>query len=120
MLDYIYKQALQWAYVPVLFPLPPKPEIVQVLQNDLKQAVDYDSFIGYFYLWRYVMTKIYSFFMSQWNAAKGVSDTISKLVWINIHNPPCNTVQDHAVARMILIMGVIIHRLNHFFTANQT
>ena len=57
--------------------------------------------------------------MSMWNAGKGVSDTVSKFVWLNIHDPPCDTVQGHAISRMLLIVAVIIHRLNHFFTAKD-
>ena len=126
MLAYVYKQALQWAYEPALTPIP-KNQITLVLQEDLKQTIDYEIFIGYYYLWQYIIKKlplplprlarIVPFIMSLWNAGKGVSDTVSKLVWMNIHDPPCNTVQGHAISRMLLIVATIIHRLNQFFTA---
>jgi len=128
VLHFIYKQALQWGYDPQLIELP-KEEIMQVLQHDLKESIDCESFFGYFYLWQHVVTKlplpiprlarIIPFIMSMWNAEKGVSDTISKFIWMNIHDPPCDTVQGHAISRMFLILAVMIHRLSHFFTSKE-
>ncbi len=126
VLKYIYEHALSWAYDPYEISLP-KEEIVQVLDNH--KTINLETFLGYFYLWRYVSTKlplpipklerIIPFVMSQWNAIKGGSDTITKLLWLNIYGPPCNTPQSHAIARMLLIGNVIVHRLNHFFTAKS-
>ncbi len=88
-----------------------------------------ESFLGHFYLWRYVCNKldlpipqlerIIPFVLSQWNAIKGGSDTITKLLCLNMYDPPCNTPQSHAIARMILLGCVILHRLNLFFTSKE-
>jgi hypothetical protein len=50
---------------------------------------------------------------------KGGSDTIPKLLWLNMYDPPCNAPQSHAIAGMILLGCVVVHRLNHFFTAKD-
>jgi hypothetical protein len=123
MLKYMYEHSLSWAYEPYQIP---KDEIVQVLSNH--KTINLETFLGYFYLWRYVSIKlplpipklerIIPFVMSQCNAIKGGSDTITKLLWLNIY-PPCNTPQSHAIARMVLIGNVIVHCLNHFFTAKS-
>jgi hypothetical protein len=42
-----------------------------------------------------------------------------KLLWLNTYDPPCDTPQSHAVARMILLGAIVIHRLNQFFTAKD-
>jgi hypothetical protein len=88
-----------------------------------------ESFLGYFYLWHYVCEKlplpipplewVIPFTLSQWNAIKGGSDTITKLLRLNMYDPPCSTLQSHAIAWMILLGCVVIHCLNHFFTAKD-
>lgn len=55
--------------------------------------------------------------MSHWNAIKGGSDTITKLIWLNMYDPPSHSPQAHTIGRMLLLGGVVIHRLNHIFTA---
>jgi hypothetical protein len=123
VLKFFYEQALSWAYEPN-HPLP-RQDIELALADH--KALDVESFLGYFYLWQYVSTRlplpipqlerIIPFAVSQWNSIKGGSDTITKLLWSNMYDPPCNTPQSHAIGRMLLVGSVIIHRLNHFFTA---
>jgi hypothetical protein len=123
---YFYETALSWAYQPDDNPLP-KEDIEQVLASH--KTLDMESFLGHFYLWHYVCNKltlpipqlewIIPFLLSQWNAIKGGSDTITKLLCLNMYDPPCNTPQSHAITRMILLGCVIVHRLNHFFTSKD-
>jgi hypothetical protein len=85
--------------------------------------------MGYFYLRRYVSTRLslpisplernIPYSVSQWNAIKGGSDMITMLLSPNMYNPPCNMPLSHAVARKFLLGNVLIHRLNHFFTAKS-
>jgi len=126
VLDFFYTNALRWAYEPDDNPLPME-DIHQVLEQH--KQIDKDSFLGYFYLWRYVCTRlplpiqplerIVPFTVSQWNTIKGGSDTITKLLWLNMYDPPCTTPQSCAIGRMLLLGAVIIHRLNQFFTSKD-
>ena len=126
MLSYCYENALSWAYQQADNPLP-KEDIEIVLASS--KTINFESFLGYFHLWSYVYEKlplpipqlerIIPYVLSQWNAIKGGSDTITKLLWLNMYDPPCNTPQSHAVARMLLLGNVIVHRLSHFFTAKM-
>jgi hypothetical protein len=50
---------------------------------------------------------------------KGGSNTLTKILWHNMYDPPCNTPQGHAVARMFLLGNIIIHHLNQLFTAKS-
>jgi len=123
---YFYEVALSWAYQPDDNPLP-KEDIEQVLVHH--KTLSMESFLGHFYLWTYVCKKmilpipqlerIIPLVLSQWNAIKGGSDTITKLLCLNLYDPPCNTPQSHAIARMFLLGCVLIHRLNSFFKAKE-
>jgi len=83
--------------------------------------------MGYFYLWKYVSTKlplpiphlerIIPYVISRWNSIKGGSDAITKLLWLNMYVPPCSTPQSHPISRMFLLGIVVIHHLHHFFTS---
>jgi len=124
VLRYFYEHSLKWAYNPRDIPFP-KEEIQYVLSTQKK--LDMEGFLGYFYLWSYASTRltlpiphlerIIPYPVSRWNAMKGGSDTLTKILWHNMYDPPCNTPQGHAVARMILLGNAIIHRLNQLFTA---
>jgi hypothetical protein len=126
VLKYCYEHSLIWAYEQVDNPLP-KEDIEKVLDDN--KTINIESFFGYFYLWIYISKKmplpipqlerIIPSVLSKWNAIKGGSDTITKLLWSNMYDPPCNTPQSHAIARMLLLGNVIVHRLNHFFTAKS-
>jgi hypothetical protein len=93
------------------------------------KQIDMESFLGYFYLWRYVSTRlplplpplerIVPFTISQWSSVKGGSETITKLLWLNMYDPPCTTPQSCAIGRMLLLGTVLIHHLNHFFTSKD-
>ncbi len=88
-----------------------------------------EGFLGYFFLWSYASTRltlpipqlerIIPFTVSRWNSMKGGSDTLTKILWHNMYDSPCNTPQAHAVARMFLLGNIIIHRLNHLFMAKS-
>jgi hypothetical protein len=102
MLRYFYESALSWAYEPDNNPLP-REAIEQVLQQ--QKMIDMESFLGYFFLWRYVSTRLHlplpqveriiPYALSEWNCIKGGSDTITKLLWLNTYDPPCDTPQSH-------------------------
>jgi hypothetical protein len=126
VISYCYENALSWAYQQADNPLL-KEDIEIVLASS--KTINFESFLGYFHLWSYVCEKlplpipqlerIIPYVLSQWNAIKGGLDTITKLLWLNMYDPPCNTPQSHAIARMLLLGNVIVHRLSHFFTAKM-
>jgi len=95
LIDYFYETSLSWAYNPDNNPLP-QEDIEQVLAHH--KNLDMEAFLGHFYLWWYVTEKlplplswlerIIPFTISQWNVIKGGSDTITKLIWLNLYDPP--------------------------------
>ena len=110
VLRYIYRTALSWAYesdIPF-----PKSDVEEVLKH-VKGATDYDSFVGLFYLWRFVSTRlslpiprlqrIVPSVVSHWNAIKGGSDTITKLLWSNKNDPPSQSTQSRAISRILML-----------------
>ena len=111
---YFYEVALSWAYQPNDNPLP-KQDIEHVLAHH--KTLNMESFLGHFYLWSYIcrklilpipqMEQIIPFVLSQWNAIKGGSDTITKLLCLNMYDPPYNVPRGHAIARMIFLRHVI-------------
>jgi hypothetical protein len=126
LLKFFYEHTLKWAYQ-ADDSLLPKQEIEFILSSH--KSVDIEAFLGYFYLWKYVSTqmplpipqlgRIVPFTISKWNTFKGGSDTITKLMWLNMYDPPCNSPQSHAIARMLMLGNIVIHRLNHFFTSKE-
>ena len=90
-LKFSYSGALAWAYEPDLVPFP-EEEIKEVLSTH--KSFDFDSVCRYFHLWQNVsfklplpcpvLARILPATMSHWNAIKGGSDTITKLLWLNI------------------------------------
>jgi hypothetical protein len=88
-----------------------------------------ETFLGHFYLWCYLceelplpiprVEQIVPSTLAQWNVIKGGVDTITKLLWLNMYDPPSNTPESHAIARLILLGCVVMHRLNHFFTSKN-
>jgi hypothetical protein len=126
VLKFCYKHALRWAYEPDANPLPMYC-IEHVLANH--KLLDHESFFGHLHLWRYVSTKlalpipqlerIIPYTVSQWNTIKGGSDTITKLLCLNMYDPPCESPSSHTIARMFLLGNVIIHRLHQFFTSKS-
>ena len=125
VLQYMYKTALSWAYESET-PLP-KEDLEGVLKN--YKNVDFNSFISYFYLWRFVSTRMPSpipvlkhivpSVVSHWNAIKGGSETITKLILLNKYDPPSNSTQARAIGRMLLLGSVIIHRVNQIITSKE-
>ncbi len=123
---YFNETALTWAYQLDDNPLL-KEDIEQVLASH--KTLKMESFLGHFYLWHYVCNElplpisqlkwIIPFMLSLWNVIKSGSDTITKLLCLNVYDPPCNAPQSHAIARMILLGCVIVHWLNHFFTSKE-
>jgi hypothetical protein len=95
---YFFEVALSWVYLPDDNSVT-KKDIEQVLVNH--KTLDMESFLGHFYLWHYICEKfplpnpqlerVIPFTLSQWNAIKGGTDTIMKLLWLNMYGPPCNT-----------------------------
>jgi hypothetical protein len=125
VLEYLFKYSLSWAYEPDNPLL--RLDLEKVLTDN--KSIDAESFMGYFYLWNYVSTRlplpiphlerIIPYVISRWNTVKGGSDAITKLLWLNMYTPPRSTPQSHAISRMILLGLVVIHCLNHFFTSKS-
>jgi hypothetical protein len=107
VLGYFYEHALRWAYE-LDDNLLPREAVEQVLEKH--KMINMESFLGYFYLWKYSSTtlplplpqleRIISYALLEWNCIKGGSDTITKLLWLNTYDPPCDTPQSNAIARM--------------------
>ncbi len=112
VLSFIYKTALNWAYeLDLLFP---KEVLEQVIKS--VKYIDYESFLGFFFLWRFVSTRLPMPIPVLQRIVPSVvshSDTLTKLIWLNMYNPPSKSTQARAIARMILLGSVITHRLNH-------
>jgi hypothetical protein len=86
------------------------------------------SFLQWLALWRIVqltwlpplppIARIIPRNLSNWNAVKGGSHTITKLLWTGMNHPPPN---DHpqlaVVSRILLLAHISIHRLHHIATA---
>lgn len=93
------------------------------------KKLNMETFLGHFYLWCFFceelplpipwVEQIVPFVLAQWNVIKGGVDTITKLLWLNMYDPPSNTPESHAIARLILLGCVVMHRLNHFFTSKN-
>jgi len=123
LLDFLYRHSLRWAYE--ADNQMEMPNFEHVLAGN--KSIDVESFLGFFYLWKYVSTKlplsiphlerIIPYVISRWNSIKGGSDAITKLLWLNMYVPPCSTPQSHAISRMLLLRIVVIHCLHHFFTS---
>ena len=87
MIENIYLMSLKWAYVSNE-PLP--DEVIKEELTQIKGGADYDSFHEHFKIWRYANTRltqplprlqrIIPRIFSTWNAMKGGSDTITKLL----------------------------------------
>jgi hypothetical protein len=118
-MSYCYENALSWAYQQADNPLPKedienRTFLLTARQSILKAFLD-TSICG-------AMSVKNCLFQSlNWNelflTIKGGLDKITKLLWLNMYDTPCNTPQSHAVARMLLLGNVVVHRLCHFFTA---
>lgn len=95
--------------------------------NANKAPLDYESFVHWTELWRSVrltwpsplppVKQVLPFLLALWNASKGGSDTISKLIWLCDYDPPNQHIQAHAIARLLLLTFTQIHRMNHLATA---
>lgn len=55
-----------------------------------------------------------------WNAIKGGSDSITKLLWHNAYSTPSNDNQSNAIARILMLFAVQLHRLHQLSTAKST
>jgi hypothetical protein len=93
VLEYLFKYSLSWAYEPDNPLL--RPDLEKVPADN--KSIDAESFMGYFYLWNYVSTRlpppiphlerIIPYVISRWNTVKGGSDAITKLLWLNMYTP---------------------------------
>jgi hypothetical protein len=54
-----------------------------------------------------------------WNAVKGGSDTITKLLWMQKYAPPSKLPQASVMSRILLLSLACIHRLNQVATAKM-
>jgi hypothetical protein len=97
------------------------------LHNKKDGALDFASFHQWVLLWYDIrfrkalplppIARIIPFAISMWNAFKGGSDTLTKLIWNADYDPPTDDIQAHAVARLLLLSVTVIHRLRHMATA---
>jgi hypothetical protein len=86
-----------------------------------------DSFLCQFELWQFMTKKmklplppvkrILPMVFAEWNADKGGSDTISGLLKEVMPSLPVQSAQAGAVAQMIMMGDVAVHRLRHMFSA---
>jgi len=65
-------------------------------------------------------SKLLPFIFSNWNAAKGGSDTITKHLWTIKCNPPNKLAQAHAIGRILHLNMIQIHRCGHIATSKQS
>jgi hypothetical protein len=126
VLKFCYEHALRRAYEPNDNLLP-----MQCIEHVLSshKLIDHESFFLHLNLWRYISTKIglpnpqleqiLPYAVSQGNTIKGGSDTITKLLCLNMYNTPCKSPSRHVIARMFLLGNVIIHHLHQFFTSKS-
>jgi hypothetical protein len=127
----ISRLSLDWAYgesAPVFERefLDPVLESIK-LHNKKDGVLDFPSFKQWVLLWHDVrfkkalplppIARIIPFVISSWNAFKGGSDTLTKLIWNADYDPPTNDIQAHAVARLLLLTMTVVHRLRHLATA---
>ena len=92
--------------------------------------VDFESFDQMIKIWRVLrlvwpkplppISKLIPLIYAIWNAMKGGSDTITKLIWSAMYAPPNHLPQAHAIARMFLLVFIQIHRSNQIGTSKST
>jgi len=90
-------------------------------------ALDIHSFEQFVKVWRTVrlvwpkplppISKLLPLIFAKWNAIKGGSDTITKLIWSAMYSPPNRCIQAHAIARILLLLCIQIHRANQIATS---
>lgn len=91
------------------------------------ESLDMHSFEQAVKVWRLVrlmwpsplppLSRLIPLLLAYWNATKGGSDTITKLIWHAMYSPPSKLAQAHAVARMLLLVCTVLHRSHHIATA---
>jgi hypothetical protein len=125
--------SLAYAYRPPDQPVVQSQKEYDELELVVKTVVvagaplDMHSFLQWLALWRIVqltwlpplppIARIIPRNLSNWNAVKGGSDTITKLLWTVMNHPPNDHPQSAVVSRILLLAFISIHRLNHIATA---
>lgn len=133
ILNEIYKQSLEWLYVPRRAEVSYSDNDIETTISSLKKDISMEAFKDHLALWRKMnfnppsdlkypippMARLIPSVCALWNAAKGGSDTISKLLALQPYQVPKNskTPQVVAVARMIAIAAVLNHRLLQHLSA---
>ncbi len=65
------------------------------------------------------MSRILPMVFVHWNAVKGGSDTITKMIWSANYSPPSKLPQANVVARMIMLLMVFVHCLKNIVSAKE-
>jgi hypothetical protein len=133
MLHDMHKLGLSYAY------RPPGEDVVQSKEeyDELEQvlktvvvaggALDASTYFQWLTLWRIVrltwrpplppIARIIPLNLAIWNAVKGGSDTITKLLWMCKYAPPSDLPQASVTSRILLLSLTCIHRLHQVATS---
>ncbi|MGH7955021.1 MAG: hypothetical protein ACREOZ_03585, partial [Gloeomargaritales cyanobacterium] len=124
-LDDLKVTSLQWAYDDSEMPISDFERIVR----DHKRIGDVATLVGTIRLWkqmtqkmalplppcRRILPKQHAF----WNIQKGGSDVATRLMWNNKLKPPVRTLQSIAIAQLLMLANVGIHRLLQMFSVDE-
>jgi hypothetical protein len=135
VLEGIYKESLSWLYEPREGEEKYSELQIRSELEALPRNVPYRAYLDHLALWtRLNLTPPEDFIFplppcrriiptqcAFWNASKGGSDSISKLIWHNLYDPPKHftTPQTVVISRMLLILEVCVHRLLQHMSAKE-
>jgi hypothetical protein len=90
-------------------------------------ALDSTTFFQWLGLWQLVrltwrpplplIARIIPLNLAIWNAVKGGSDTIAKLLWMNKYSPPSDLPQASVTSRILLLSLMCVHCLHQVATS---
>jgi len=132
----LYCMSISFLYESPTEPFNPSQEQTETLNRVLPTikaagaSVDMHSFLQFVKIWRVIrlvwpkplppISKLIPLLFSTWNAMKGGSDTITKLIWSANYSPPCPTPQANGIARMFLLLFIQCHRSNQIATSKPS
>ena len=120
--DDIYFNTLQWAYESDVV-LPSKSILEAILKAIVinNAPVDFSSFEMELALWKDIKTmpkpiprldRIIPLVFALWNGLKGGSDATTNLIWMCQYDIPTKENQSNAVARILSLSAVHVHRMH--------